>query len=49
MCAFMPKYHWFPFLDCFICGSRSPLAFFTELGAEFSAWLQAREDAVEPA
>jgi hypothetical protein len=32
----MPKNHWFPFLLCFISGSRSPEAFFVELGAEMS-------------
>jgi hypothetical protein len=33
----MPKYHWLPFIDCFIGGSRSPCAFVVELGhREFS-------------
>src|SRR6218665_516368 len=36
MWAFMPKYHWLPFLLCFICGSRSPEVFLVELGAAIS-------------
>ena len=33
MWAFMPKYHWLPFLVWCISGSRSPWAYFVELGA----------------
>jgi hypothetical protein len=33
MCAFMAKYQLFPFLICFISGSRSPSVFLVELGA----------------
>ena len=33
MCAFIPKCHWLPFFLSCISGSRSPLAFFVELGA----------------
>ena len=33
MCAFIPKYHWFPFLVWRISGSRSPLRFFVDDGA----------------
>ena len=36
MCAFMPKNHCWPFLLWRISGSRSPLAFLVELGAEIS-------------
>ena len=36
MCAFMPKNHCWPFLLWCISGSRSPLAFLVELGAEIS-------------
>jgi hypothetical protein len=36
MCAFMPKYHWLPFLVWCISGSRSPLLFLVELGAAIS-------------
>ena len=30
MCAFMPKYHWFPFFDDVISGSRRCSWFFVE-------------------
>src|SRR6056297_2874971 len=30
MCAFMPKYHWLPFFDWLISGSRQPFLFFVE-------------------
>ena len=33
MCAFMPKYHWLPFLVWCMSGSRLPSRFFVELGA----------------
>src|ERR1700722_13991784 len=33
ICAFSPKYHWFPFLVWYISGSRSPLAFLVDEGA----------------
>jgi hypothetical protein len=36
MWHFMPKYHCWPFLLCFISGSRSPLLFLVELGAAIS-------------
>ena len=35
MCAFIPKYHWLPFLVWCISGSRSLLAFLVEEGAAF--------------
>jgi hypothetical protein len=34
MCAFMPKYHWLPFLVEIISGSRFRVRFFVEVGAE---------------
>ena len=33
MCAFIPKYHWFPFFVWRICGSRSRRLFFLDEGA----------------
>jgi hypothetical protein len=33
ICAFMPKYHWLPFLVWCIAGSRAFLAFLVEDGA----------------
>ena len=36
MCAFMPKYHWLPFFDDVISGSRLPAAFFVDGEAAIS-------------
>src|SRR6185295_8209904 len=36
MCAFMPKYHWLPFFDCVISGSRLPSLFLVEGEAAIS-------------
>jgi len=36
MCAFMPKYHWFPFFDEDISGSRFCASFFVEGEAAIS-------------
>lgn len=35
--AFMPKYHWLPFLVRRVSGSLSPEAFLVELGASIMA------------
>jgi len=35
-CAFMPKYHWLPFFDCVISGSRVPCLFFVDGEAAIS-------------
>jgi hypothetical protein len=36
MCAFMPKYHWLPFFDDDISGSRFCVSFFVEGDAAIS-------------
>ena len=43
VCTFIPKYHWLPVLVWCIAGSRSPFAFFVDLGRSPAGRLESAE------